>query len=179
MASDVTLARRLGDDYDATVRVSGTADRESETYPVLDEVFELDLSELDADAAQRLRRRAAPSTGPARWAHAEGGHAGQSHHRDGLTTRMSHAHQRLSAFVHGHVQGVGFRWSTRSRALQLASSGTRRTLPTARPRRRRRTLHRPRPTAGLPARTRHARRVDTVVERFESARGELTGFVER
>jgi uncharacterized OsmC-like protein len=54
MASDVTLARRLGDDYDATIRVSGTADRESETYPVLDEIFELDLSELDAEAAQRL-----------------------------------------------------------------------------------------------------------------------------
>ncbi|MFT3899766.1 MAG: OsmC family protein [Gordonia sp. (in: high G+C Gram-positive bacteria)] len=54
MASDVSLARRLGDDYDATVRVSGAADRESETYPALDEVFELDLSELDPDAAQRL-----------------------------------------------------------------------------------------------------------------------------
>ena len=36
---------------------------------------------------------------------------------------MSHAHQRLSAFVHGHVQGVGFRWSTRSRALQLGLVG--------------------------------------------------------
>ncbi|MFT4200057.1 OsmC family protein [Gordonia sp. (in: high G+C Gram-positive bacteria)] len=54
MASDVTLARRLGDAYDATVRVSGTADRETETYPQLDEVLELDISELDAEAAQRL-----------------------------------------------------------------------------------------------------------------------------
>lgn len=54
MASDVPLARRLGDDYDATVRVSGTADRETETYPVLDEVLELDVSQLDPDAAQRL-----------------------------------------------------------------------------------------------------------------------------
>lgn len=54
MASDVPLARRLGDDYDATVRVSGTADRATETYPVLDETLQLDLSELDADAAQRL-----------------------------------------------------------------------------------------------------------------------------
>ncbi|GED97595.1 OsmC family protein [Gordonia crocea] len=54
MSSDVTLARRLGDDYDATVRVSGAADRETETYPVLDEVLEIDLSELDPEAAQRL-----------------------------------------------------------------------------------------------------------------------------
>jgi len=30
---------------------------------------------------------------------------------------------RLSAWVHGHVQGVGFRWWTRSRALELGLSG--------------------------------------------------------
>ena len=54
MASDVPLARRLGDDYDATIRVSGAADRENEVYPKIDEVMELDLSELDPDAAQRL-----------------------------------------------------------------------------------------------------------------------------
>ncbi|MFT4127771.1 MAG: OsmC family peroxiredoxin, partial [Gordonia sp. (in: high G+C Gram-positive bacteria)] len=30
MSSDRPLSRRLGDDYDATVRVSGTADRENE-----------------------------------------------------------------------------------------------------------------------------------------------------
>ena len=54
LSSDRPLSRRLGDDYDATVRVSGAADRENEVYPVLDEVLEIDLSELDADAAQRL-----------------------------------------------------------------------------------------------------------------------------
>lgn len=54
MASDRPLSRRLGDDYDATVRVSGPADRDNEVYPSLDEVLEVDLSELDADAAQRL-----------------------------------------------------------------------------------------------------------------------------
>jgi len=54
MATDVPLARRLGDEYDATVRVSGAADRENERYPHLEEVFELDLSELDPEAAQRL-----------------------------------------------------------------------------------------------------------------------------
>lgn len=54
MASDFTISRRLGDDYDATVRISGEADREDERYPVLEENYELDLSELDADAAERL-----------------------------------------------------------------------------------------------------------------------------
>ena len=54
MASDFPLSRRLGDDYDATIRVSGAADRENERYPHLEEVFELDLSELDPEAAQRL-----------------------------------------------------------------------------------------------------------------------------
>lgn len=54
MSSDLPLSRRLGDDYDATVEVSGTADRENEVYPELNEVLRLDLSELDADAQQRL-----------------------------------------------------------------------------------------------------------------------------
>ncbi|WKD57430.1 Acylphosphatase [Corynebacterium capitovis DSM 44611] len=30
---------------------------------------------------------------------------------------------RLTAFVHGNVQGVGFRWWTRSRALELGLAG--------------------------------------------------------
>ena len=30
---------------------------------------------------------------------------------------------RVTAFVHGHVQGVGFRWWTRSRALELGLAG--------------------------------------------------------
>jgi acylphosphatase len=30
---------------------------------------------------------------------------------------------RLNAWVHGHVQGVGFRWWTRARALELGLSG--------------------------------------------------------
>ncbi|MFD4402009.1 OsmC family protein [Nocardia sp. NPDC058499] len=54
MSSDFPLSRRLGDDYDATIRVSGAADRENEVYPQLDEVFELDLSELDEAARERL-----------------------------------------------------------------------------------------------------------------------------
>lgn len=54
MSSDFPLSRRLGDNYDATIRVSGAADRENEVYPRLEEVFELDLSELDAQARERL-----------------------------------------------------------------------------------------------------------------------------
>lgn len=54
MSSDRPLARRLGDDYDATVRVSGAADRENEVYPKLSETLEVDLSELDPEAVQRL-----------------------------------------------------------------------------------------------------------------------------
>jgi acylphosphatase len=30
---------------------------------------------------------------------------------------------RLTAWVHGWVQGVGFRWTTRSRALELGLTG--------------------------------------------------------
>src|SRR5699024_6506672 len=34
------------------------------------------------------------------------------------------APQRLTAWVHGHVQGVGFRWWTRARALELGLAGS-------------------------------------------------------
>lgn len=54
MSSDFPLSRRLGDDYDATVNVSGAADRENEVYPLLEEELVVDLSVLDADAQQRL-----------------------------------------------------------------------------------------------------------------------------
>ncbi len=33
-------------------------------------------------------------------------------------------HVRLTAWVHGQVQGVGFRWWTRARALELGLVGT-------------------------------------------------------
>ena len=36
---------------------------------------------------------------------------------------MSEPEARLSAWVHGEVQGVGFRWWTRSRALELGLTG--------------------------------------------------------
>jgi len=54
MSSDEPLARRLGADYKAVVRVSGAADREREVYPLLEETLELDLSTLSQDEKQRL-----------------------------------------------------------------------------------------------------------------------------
>ncbi len=36
---------------------------------------------------------------------------------------MSEPDARLSAWVHGQVQGVGFRWWTRCRALELGLTG--------------------------------------------------------
>ncbi len=55
MSSDQPLARRLGDDYTAVIRVSGAADREQERYPLLEEILELDLSALEPDEKERLR----------------------------------------------------------------------------------------------------------------------------
>ncbi|UGT42076.1 OsmC family protein [Nocardia yamanashiensis] len=54
LSADFTLSRKLGDSFDATVRVSGDADRENEVYPELNEVLELDLSELDEATRERL-----------------------------------------------------------------------------------------------------------------------------
>ncbi|MTE12980.1 OsmC family protein [Nocardia aurantiaca] len=54
LSADFTLARRLGDTFDATVHVSGDADRENELYPELTEEVELDLSELDEESRRRL-----------------------------------------------------------------------------------------------------------------------------
>ncbi|AYJ49396.1 OsmC family protein [Rhodococcus sp. P1Y] len=54
MSSDLPLSRRLGDGYDAVVRVSGQADRDNELYPELREVLEVDLSALDPEAQERL-----------------------------------------------------------------------------------------------------------------------------
>ena len=39
---------------------------------------------------------------------------------------------RLTAWVHGHVQGVGFRWWTRCRARELRLVGEARNLPDGR-----------------------------------------------
>ena len=54
MSGDLPLARRLGDDYQATVRVSGAADRAQERYPLLQETLEIDLSGLSDDEKARV-----------------------------------------------------------------------------------------------------------------------------
>lgn len=55
MSSDQPLARRLGDDYRATITVSGPADREQERYPLLEETLQIDLSGLAEQEAERVR----------------------------------------------------------------------------------------------------------------------------
>lgn len=54
LSSDQPLRRRLGDDYQAVIRVSGDADREQERYPALTEKLEVDLSGLSAEEVERL-----------------------------------------------------------------------------------------------------------------------------
>ncbi|MCK5752876.1 MAG: acylphosphatase [Mycobacterium sp.] len=87
---------------------------------------------------------------------------------------------RLTAWVHGHVQGVGFRWWTRSRALELGLTGYAanqadgRVLVVAE--------GAAEATAALLGWLRGGQtpgRVDLVVEDTGPATGEYTGFVER
>ncbi|HEY5149895.1 MAG TPA: OsmC family protein [Mycobacterium sp.] len=54
LSSDEPLRRRLGDDYQAVIRVSGPADREQERYPLLEENLEIDLSGLSEADIERL-----------------------------------------------------------------------------------------------------------------------------
>jgi len=82
------------------------------------------------------------------------------------------AHQRLTAWVHGEVQGVGFRWWTRSRALELGLVGSASNQRDGRVRQCERLLNLLRDDGG-------PGRVDNVVEQWAAARGGLTGFVER
>ena len=86
---------------------------------------------------------------------------------------------RMTAFVHGQVQGVGFRWWTRARALELGLAGSATNLPDGRvqvvaegPRRACRALYALLSGPGTPG------TVSLVVEQFSAIRGEH-GFVER
>lgn len=87
---------------------------------------------------------------------------------------------RLVAWVHGRVQGVGFRWWTRSRALELGLVGHATNKPDGR-------VHvvAEGPEADCRALVELLRGGDTpgsvglVVDSWEPARGGLTGFVER
>lgn len=54
MSSDRAFARRLGDDYAATVHVDAVKHPTEDRYEVLRERFEVDLSALDDDTRERL-----------------------------------------------------------------------------------------------------------------------------
>lgn len=89
------------------------------------------------------------------------------------------ARARLTAFVKGRVQGVGFRWWTRARALELGLVGSASNLADGRvevvaegP---------PEQLQALLALLRGPQapgRVDVVVEQYADPRGGLEGFVE-
>lgn len=87
---------------------------------------------------------------------------------------------RLTAYVHGHVQGVGFRWWTRSRALELGLVGSATNLADGRV-----LVVAEGPRAAVDALLATLRSgdtpgtVDTVVDRIDPARGDLRGFVEK
>ena len=93
---------------------------------------------------------------------------------------MVDEHVRLTAWVHGRVQGVGFRWWTRSRASELGLRGYASNLADGRVEvvaegqrqdcEKLLTLLRGGTTPG---------HVDLVVERWSDAKGNVTGFVER
>jgi acylphosphatase len=91
---------------------------------------------------------------------------------------------RLTVWVRGHVQGVGFRWWVRARALELGLDGTARNLEDGRvevvvegPRavceHLLALLAEPRTESGRPG------RVSSVAERWSEPTGGLSGFVER
>jgi acylphosphatase len=87
---------------------------------------------------------------------------------------------RLTAWVHGRVQGVGFRWWVRSRALELGLVGWAANLEDGRvevvaegTREAAESLLAALRAPGTPGRVR------TVVERWSQARGGVTGFAER
>jgi acylphosphatase len=90
------------------------------------------------------------------------------------------ADTRLTAWVHGRVQGVGFRWWTRSTALELGLTGYASNLADGRVEV---VAEGPRAScARLLAALRSGTTpgaVDTVVERWSRARGTHAGFVER
>ncbi|MDT7727822.1 MAG: acylphosphatase [Actinomycetota bacterium] len=87
---------------------------------------------------------------------------------------------RLTAWVHGAVQGVGFRWWTRSKALSLGLVGSAGNLADGRVEvvAEGRRDHCERFLAVLRS-GESPGRVDNVIERWSAPKGGLTGFVER
>lgn len=87
---------------------------------------------------------------------------------------------RLTAWVHGRVQGVGFRWWTRSKALELGLVGSATNLPASRvevvaegPRSACERLLAALRSGEAPGQVEH------VAEQWAEPKGGLSGFVER
>lgn len=87
---------------------------------------------------------------------------------------------RLTAWVHGHVQGVGFRWWTRARALELGLTGFAANKPDGRVEV---VAQGPRATCerllGLLEGGDTPGRVDKVIADWSDAREQISGFRER
>ncbi|MDN5859107.1 MAG: acylphosphatase [Pseudonocardia sp.] len=87
---------------------------------------------------------------------------------------------RLTAWVSGHVQGVGFRWWTRARALELGLTGVARNTAD---RRVAVVAEGPREACaallGLLRGDTAPGRVDCVLEQWAEATGGFSGFVEQ
>ena len=93
---------------------------------------------------------------------------------------MAEPDVRLTAWVHGRVQGVGFRWWTRSRALELGLTGYAANRPDGRVQV---VAQGPREQCGrlldlLQGGTTPGR-VDTVVADWSPATDPISGFSER
>lgn len=87
---------------------------------------------------------------------------------------------RLTVWVRGHVQGVGFRWWVRAQALELGLTGSATNLPDGRvevvaegPRAAAEDLLARLRGGGTPG------RVTGTGERWSAARGDAAGFMER
>jgi len=93
---------------------------------------------------------------------------------------MSEGRVRLTALVTGRVQGVGFRWWTRCRALELGLVGQAANLPDGRVRV---EVEGPRPSCEQLVQLLRGGTtpgsVDAVEVRYATADGGWTGFVER
>lgn len=93
---------------------------------------------------------------------------------------MTPAEARLTAWVHGRVQGVGFRWWTRCRALELGLTGYAANRPDGRVQV---VAQGPRQACdqllGLLRSGTTPGRVDTVVADWSEPGEPLDGFIER
>ena len=92
-------------------------------YPLLEETLEARPVGLSEEEAQRLE---SSSIGPSNWSARSGARSNRGTKvtfEIASRPAVSDPDVRLTAWVHGRVQGVGFRWWTRCRALELGLTG--------------------------------------------------------